>query len=133
MKHGSIMDSERPPLPEGRVPMPREARAKQFSPFDSLRGFSEELRTEREERKLEERRNLSEEEAASLDEALSSLCKGARVSIIHFVEKAGGNGVYEETEGIFSDIAHESSMIRINAGHSTLCIPLSDIYSIRTL
>ncbi|MCQ2427461.1 MAG: YolD-like family protein [Clostridia bacterium] len=65
--------------------MTRGERAKQFLPFDAMKGLSEALR-DREERHLrEEKRELSEEQENVLSKQLSRLREGMTVRIYCYV------------------------------------------------
>lgn len=63
----------------------REERARQFMPFDALKGFNEALREK--EKEYEERRELSEEEINKISEKLKNLDKGNEVNIIYYFNK----------------------------------------------
>ncbi len=71
-------------------------RAKQFSSFSPLRGYSELLKAK--EKIIVERRELSEEAMKELSEKLSQLCKGMMIKIIYY-----SDGEYLEAEGVVSD------------------------------
>lgn len=70
-----------------RAPMARSRRAKQFQPFDALRGLKEAIAAK--ERIPTPRRHLSEESIAEIDKALNSLQKGQIVTVVYY-------GVYEQ-------------------------------------
>ena len=57
-----------------RAKMSREDRAKQFMPFDALKGLSEELR--KKEIEYEDRRELSEETLEELSEEFNNIENG---------------------------------------------------------
>lgn len=61
--------------------MTRRERAKQFLPFDSLKGLQEALRDREERHARVERHGLGEEEQEALNRALLSLSKGCRVRV----------------------------------------------------
>ena len=63
----------------------REERARQFLPFDALKGFNEALREK--EKEYEERRELSEEEINKISEKLKVLEKGNEVSVTYYLNK----------------------------------------------
>jgi len=72
--------------------MSTEQRAKQFAPFDALKGFSEVLR-EREKIKVS-KKILSEDKIRELNDALLTLKKGENALVIYY------NGdEYIQTEG----------------------------------
>lgn len=79
--------------------MNREERAKQFQPFDALKGLQEELRR-REFRALSvERRCLSEEEAERISRCLNGLRKGSRIEICFY-----DHGHYLTLEGCVDQV-----------------------------
>lgn len=70
-----------------RAPMPRSRRAKQFQPFDALRGLKEAIAAK--EKVPTPRRYLSEDRIAEIDKLLCSLRKGQIVTVVYY-------GVYEQ-------------------------------------
>ena len=64
--------------------MNREDRAKQFLPFDALKGLQEELRRREEAALRTERREPSEEAAEVLSRRLNLLKKGSRVHVTYY-------------------------------------------------
>ena len=71
-----------------RAPMPRSRRAKQFMPFDALRGLKEAIAAK--EHITEPRRYLSEDAIAEINDILVSLHKGEIITIIYY-------GMHEQT------------------------------------
>ena len=74
--------------------MTREQRAKQFMPFDAMKGLQEALRDREERHSRVERHGISEEEQEALSAVLNRLSKGDKIRIsyyshFHDVEKAG--------------------------------------------
>lgn len=65
-----------------RAPMPASRRAKQFAPFDALKGLKEAI-TEK-ERIPTPRRILAEDSLAELNETLSQLRKGTMVTVVYY-------------------------------------------------
>ena len=63
----------------------REERARQFLPFDALKGFNEALREK--EKEYEEKKELSEEEINKISEKLKTLEKGNIIRITHYLNK----------------------------------------------
>lgn len=59
-------------------------RAAQFLPFDSLKGLQAELRAREEKHSRIEKRELDEETASELSNALAKLEKGSVAEIIYF-------------------------------------------------
>ena len=66
--------------------MDRENRAKQFMPFDALKGFREAVAEK--EREITEKRELSEERKAELDLRLHAIQKGDRITAEYFRDGA---------------------------------------------
>lgn len=65
----------------------RSERAKQFLPFDALRGLREELK-KREEKFLEQdKKELTEEEIKALSDELQKATKGAEVSLTFYLRR----------------------------------------------
>jgi len=65
-----------------RAPMPRSRRAKQFQPFDALRGLKEAIAAK--EKIPTPRRCLSEDAIAEIDKTLNSLSRGRIVTIVYY-------------------------------------------------
>lgn len=62
----------------------RKERAKQFMPFDAMKGLTEALRRQEELHAREEKRELSEEDNEKLSLSLSKLRRGDGVEIRHY-------------------------------------------------
>ena len=75
----------------------RNDRAKQFLPFDSLKGFQEALR----EKEVEyvEKKELSEEVLEELSEILNQIEKEDEIRIVYYTNKQ-----YKEVKGIVKEI-----------------------------
>ena len=65
-----------------RAPMPASRRAKQFAPFDALKGLKEAIAEK--ERIPTPRRILAEDAQAELNEQLSQLRKGTIVTVVYY-------------------------------------------------
>ena len=65
-----------------RAPMPPSRRAKQFAPFDALKGLKEAIAAK--ERHPEPRKELSEEMIAEKNKTLSELRRGQCVTVIYY-------------------------------------------------
>ena len=65
-----------------KAPMPPSRRAKQFAPFDALKGLKEAIAAR--ERRTEPRKELSEEMIAEINKTLSALRKGQRVTVVYY-------------------------------------------------
>lgn len=63
------------------MPMTREERAKQFQPFDAMKGLQEALRDREERHSRVEKHDISEEQIERNSEVLSSLERGDTVRI----------------------------------------------------
>ena len=96
------------------------SRAKQFLPFDALKGFSEALREK--EIEYEEKRDLSEESLIELNDKFNQIEKDRYVKIKYYK-----NGRYIEVEGIITNIDYIKKKIQINKDRN---INTCDIVSI---
>ena len=70
-----------------RAPMPRSRRAKQFMPFDALRGLREAIAAK--ERVIEPRRYPAEDAIAEINATLKGLHKGQIITVVYY-------GIYEQ-------------------------------------
>ena len=70
-----------------RAPLPRSRRAKQFMPFDALRGLKEAIAAK--ERVIEPRRYPSEDAIAEINATLLGLHKGQIITVVYY-------GIYEQ-------------------------------------
>ena len=86
--------------------MDRAARAKQFMPFDALKGFREAL--EEKERIRVAKRELSEEEKEALDKILKKIQKRDVILVEYFQE-----GEYTEKTGMVSGIDPMTRMLEV--------------------
>ena len=102
--------------------MRRVDRAKQFLPFDAMKGLYEELREREKKVARVERRELDEEESAALNDALLSLRKNDRAEVIFFKD-----GFYYCLEGVVSEIDVVQKQIVFGAEK----IPFFDLFSIK--
>ena len=83
--------------------MPASQRAKQFLPFDAVAGLRQALKMKEHEMGLITRKELSEETAEEINEALETLRPGDHVSVAYFKEagnafSGGGKGFDEDEE-----------------------------------
>ena len=69
-----------------RAPMPASRRAKQFAPFDALKGLKEAIAEK--ERMPTPRRILAEDALAEINEQLSVLRKGTMATAVYYCEYA---------------------------------------------
>lgn len=65
-----------------RAPMSNDRRAKQFAPFQALKGLSEAIAEK--ERIPTPKRILAEDAQTELNEQLSQLCKGTIVTVVYY-------------------------------------------------
>lgn len=98
----------------------RIARAKQFLPFDALKGLQEALKEK--EIEYEERKELSEDSLYELDKIFNKIEIGNTI-IIKFYK----NSVYKEINGTVTNIDYNKKKIQIN---KTQNINISDIIKI---
>ena len=99
----------------------RVSRAKQFLPFDALKGFSEALREK--EIEYEEKRDLSEESLVELNDKFNQIEKGDYIKIKYYK-----NGRYIEIKGIVTNIDYTKKKIQIN---KNINVNTCDIVSIK--
>ena len=86
--------------------MDRSNRAKQFMPFDALKGFREALAEK--ERIIVPKRELSEEQKAELDYKLHQIHKMDIITVEYFQ-----NGEYVQVTGVVSRIDETSRILKI--------------------
>ncbi len=98
----------------------RADRAKQFLPFDALKGLQEALREK--EIEFEDKRELSEESLAELEREFNKIEKGSKVSIKYYKHKK-----YNEIIGIVTNIDYIKKKIQINKSEN---INMCDIIKI---
>lgn len=96
--------------------MDRMSRAKQFMPFDALKGFREAL--EEKEKIIVPKRELSEEQKEELDYKIHRIHKMDIITAEYFQ-----NGEYVKKTGVVSDINATSRTLRI----VNTKIPFNDI------
>ena len=74
--------------------MNREDRAKQFAPFEALKGLRDALREKEIERERIKKKELSSEKSVEIQKNLFKIDKGSQVFIKYYE-----NGVYREING----------------------------------
>ena len=104
-----------------RAPMPPSRRAKQFAPFDALKGLKEAIAAK--ERRPTPRRELTEYSQEQVNKALTELRKGQQVTVIFY-------GNLEEEE-----LQITGTVMKVDAYWQTLqvnkvAIDFSEIYEI---
>ena len=76
-----------------RMKMPREERAKQFAPFDALKGLQQALRIKEYEHERVQKGEVQEEKANEISKTLMSIEKGDHAKVVYFED--GHNKVIE--------------------------------------
>ena len=104
--------------------MNRQDRAKQFMPFDALKGLQEELRKREERRSRIDKKILSDEMAEKLSADLLKLRKNARVRLVFY-----RNGHYRDMEGDVVEVNYTYHYIKM--GNEKIFF--DDIYEIITI
>ena len=89
--------------------MNRSDRAKQFMPFDALKGLREELKKREEKRLLVDREELSDEKAESMGYDILKAEKGDTVKIKFF-----NKGRYVSEEGILTEKNFVYKFVAVN-------------------
>lgn len=104
-----------------RPKMSPAERAKQFMPFDAVKGLREALARKEAELLYTERQELSEEATAALNETLGGLRTGDRVAVTYYEDHR-----YRTVFDIVRRVRPGDTRIELEE-HS---IPLSDIFTI---
>ena len=104
--------------------MNRADRAKQFVPFDALKGLQEELRIREERRTRIEKKALSEEQIERISKRLLKLRSGSKIAITFY-----SRGHYLSIEGYVSEVNSIYAYIKI--GNEKVFF--DDIYKIRII
>ena len=121
-----------------RPSMPVSQRAKQFMPFAAVTGLDEALRRKERELGLSERPDVTDEDAAAINERLAFLGKGEEVGIVYYCA-----GEYETAEGIVRSVdtafrrivveeADDSQGSQTVRKRNVIEIDMEDIIEIRT-
>lgn len=100
----------------------RADRAKQFTPFDALKGFREALAQE--ERIIMDKKELSDEQMFKIDQTLHQLNVSDTISVIYY-----SNGEYIKKSGIISRFEPGSRFLSID----NTKILFDDIYELDSL
>ncbi len=103
-----------------REKMSRSDRAKQFAPFDALKGLREALLLKEYEANKVSKGEVSNETASKISDILLDLNKGDRLKVKYYYD-----GYYREIEGV-AKLDMEKSILKINNSP----IPLDDIFDI---
>lgn len=104
-----------------RAKMPPSQRAKQFLPFDAVSGLRQALRMKEHEMGLISRKELSQEAQDEINEVLSTLRQGDRISVSFFSQENAedDSGEIIHAEGIlksFSTITGCITVVTDDAG-----------------
>lgn len=130
--YSDIMDHKRPVSPLF-LPMPREKRAAQFSPFKALTGYEDEVAET--VRLTDERLSLGEDRMAELDLQLQTLAEcgsGATAEVTYFVadsRKTGGS--YRTFSGRIRKVdAFLRKLVLDDGSPEGLAVTFEDLYEI---
>ena len=88
--------------------MNNQDRAKQFMPFDAMKGLQEELRVREERRTRVKKKEITEEQIERISRVLSRLRKNSTVAITLY-----SKGHYISIEGEVTEICHTGEYIKI--------------------
>ena len=100
--------------------MNRVARAKQFLPFDALKGLQEALKEK--EIEYEEKKELSEDTLSELNDKFNQVENEKRIKLKYYK-----NGRYSEIEGIATNIDYIKKKIQINKTENVNICDIIDI------
>lgn len=102
----------------------RQDRAKQFMPFDALKGLQEELRIREERRTRVEKKTLSEEQIEKISALLYRIRNGSKVAITFY-----SRGHYLSIDGYISEVNQIYGYIKL--GNEKVFF--DDIYKLRII
>ena len=102
--------------------MTRAGRAKQFLPFDALKGFQEALNAK--QIKYEDRKELTEDSLVKLEEEWNKIEKDSIVRVKYYKNKR-----YVEIQGKIDKIDYTKKKVQINEENINVC----DIIEIEVL
>ena len=110
--------------------MMRENRAKQFMPFDAMKGLAEALRDREERHSRVQRHGVSEEDQAHISETLCKVEKGSKLFVSYFA-----NFHNWEDEGIVTQINRDYRFLRFSriGSNAVIKICFDDLYDIRVI
>lgn len=100
--------------------MNKVARAKQFLPFDALKGLQEALKEK--EIEYEEKKELSEDTLSELNDKFNQVENGKSIKLTYYK-----NGRYSEIEGIATNIDYIKKKIQINKTENVNICDIIDI------
>ena len=101
--------------------MPDRKRAAQFMPFNGLRGYAEQVTAAQIRRAA--RREITEDRARALNDALLGLARGDSVTIIHFTENgyACTHTTIIEVDAVYRRLRTEDGIIRFKDLWDVVC------------
>ena len=102
-----------------RPKMSMSNRAKQFAPFDALKGFQEALR--KKEKMPVPKKELAEEKAEEINEKLKQLTTGKLITVVYY-----NDGEYIQLTGIVVKIEKNKKYLQM----AEIIIPIDDISDI---
>lgn len=101
--------------------MSREERAKQFLPFDALKGLREELKKREDSLLKVEKKELSDERKEELSYALAGVEKDRSVRVIFYYD-----GQYYEVTGKAENVDYARKYVQVGEKR----IPFNDLYAL---
>lgn len=110
--------------------MTRENRAKQFMPFDAMKGLAEALKDREEKHSRVPKHGISEEDRMQISETLCKVEKGSKVFISFYADFHD-----REAEGLITQINRPYRFFRISRTGSNAeeKISFEDLYDIRVI
>ena len=110
--------------------MTRENRAKQFMPFDAMKGLAEALKDREEKHSRVPKHSISEEDRMQISETLCKVEKGSKVFINFYADFHD-----REAEGLITQINRPYRFFRISRTGSNAeeKISFEDLYDIRVI
>lgn len=110
--------------------MTRENRAKQFMPFDAMKGLAEALKDREERHSRVQKHGVSEEDQALISDTLCKVEKGSKVFISYFADFHDW-----EAEGIVTQINRDYRFLRMSriGSQNEEKICFDDLYVIQVI
>ena len=110
--------------------MMRENRAKQFMPFDAMKGLAEALKDREERHSRVQKHDVSEEDQAQISEVLCKVEKGSKVFINYYA-----NFHDWEEEGIVTQMNRDYRFFRFSriGSNTEEKICFDDLYEIQVI
>lgn len=107
-----------------RAPMPPSRRAKQFVPFDALKGLKEAIAQK--EHTPTPRQELSEDAISEINECLSDLRLGQLITVVYYCDYTQE---YHQLTGKVSKVDPYWKVLKVGS----ICIDFSELYEIETI